>query len=1119
MTITHSVTRWRKFVRYLLSLILLCFSFSNSFSQYTKLLDFGSTDNGVTPYGSLVSDGTFLYGTTSDGGVTDNGTIYKLKLDGSGFTKLYDFDDTNGSHPYDALIYDGTFLYGTTISGGDNGQGVIFKIKPDGSGFTKLFDFQYTATGAYPYGPLITDGTYLYGATSQGGSAFYGTVYKIKLDGTGHTKLIEFDGTNNGGYPYSELYFDGTFLYGTTSGGFSFNGTIFKVKPDGSGYAKLLNFSNFTGTNPYGSLISDGTFLYGTAVNGGNNGDGTLFKIMPDGSNFSKVVDFDNTVGKGAFPKCTLAYDGTFLYGVTTDYGVNSRGTIFKVMTDGTNYQKLFDNTVGTNGPYPEGKLLLVSGKLYGVKSGGGSGAAPFLPGTVFKIDTDGSNYTVLHTFEKEGSNPPGSLYSDGTYLYGVTSQGGLYNYGTLFKVKPDGSGYARVLDFTGSNGHNPVGRLITDNGTFLFGMTDSGGANDYGVIYKIKPDGTGYQKLFDFDVTNGANATGSLIYDGTYLYGMTPNGGVNSYGVVFKILPDGTGFTKLYDFDYTSGAYPQGSLMGVSGFLYGMTSAGGSNDSGVAFKIKTDGTGFSKLVDFDYSTTGGQPQGSLFYDGAFLYGLNTNGGVNSNGTIFKIKPDGSGFAKIFDFDDNVTGGYPQGGLTSIDGTILFGMTSSGGALNYGTAFKIKSDGTNFIKLFDFDDGRYPSGSLISTNGFLYGMTNNGGFSDQGILFKISSTPFVSITDFTPASGVIGTTIIITGSGFDTTPGNNVVKFNGMDATVTDATPTSLTVVVPVGATTGPISLTANSTNDVSDNDFEVTTDAVMIDGTVQNCGFTFLPPNSSDDIVETFKPVNPTDKIMVSFSSFNVSDELNVYDGPDTSSPLIKTLQGNSIPADIVATGPGGELTFEYIWLDASTNWEATITCEQSNGSISIAPAPLGTSTGGIVTLNLVPLITTTGSIDLTSLEVVSPPSSGAVASINAAGVLTIDYAGKDFTGSDQITIKACDTNGNCATRIFTIDVVAGIVVYNAVSPNGINPSFTIENINVLSDTKKNTVYIFDRWENQVWHGKDYDNTSVVFTGVSDGGHDLPSGVYYYRIDFDSGRKKLTGFISLRRQ
>jgi len=213
--------------------LLLAFIFllTPSFAQYTKLFDFGSRAAGTNPNATPIFDGTFLYGTASNGGAYNQGTIYKVMPDGSGFTTLHEFAGSDGSVPIGGLLYDGTFLYGTTASGGTNLQGTVFKIKPDGTAFESIFSFQYVATGGYPYGALITDGTSLYGTTSQGGSGFLGTVFKIEKDGSGHTKLVEFNGTTvDGSNPQGSLLLDAGFLYGLTStGGTSDVGTIFKV--------------------------------------------------------------------------------------------------------------------------------------------------------------------------------------------------------------------------------------------------------------------------------------------------------------------------------------------------------------------------------------------------------------------------------------------------------------------------------------------------------------------------------------------------------------------------------------------------------------------------------------------------------------------------------------------------------------------------------------------------------------------------------------------------------------------------------------------------------------------------------------------------------------------------
>lgn len=347
------------------------------------------------------------------------------------------------------------------------------------------------------------------------------------------------------------------------------------------------------------------------------------------------------------------------------------------------------------------------------------------------------AQYTKLLDFDlTNGWGPFGSLFSDGTFLYGMTASGGTtfpYNMGVVFKIKPDGTAYSKLLDFDGTNGSTPYGSLISD-GIFLYGMTETGGINNKGIIFKIMPDGTGYSKLFDFDSINGESPTGSLIFEGPFLYGMA-KGGTNNAGVIFKIMPDGTGYSKLLDFNGANGSFTYGSLISDGIFLYGTTLQGGTDSSGTIFKIKLDGTAYAKLLDFTGGANGNLPHGDLISDGTFLYGTTHGGGTDSLGTIFKIKTDGTGYAKLLDFN-GTNGSYPFCSLIS-DDTFLYGMTSGGINIG-GTVFKINADGTGYTKLLEFlgPNGNFPLGSLISDGIFLYGMTNDGGSSSKGVIFK-----------------------------------------------------------------------------------------------------------------------------------------------------------------------------------------------------------------------------------------------------------------------------------------------------------------------------------------------------------------------------------------------
>ena len=436
--------------------------------------------------------------------------------------------------------------------------------------------------------------------------------------------------------------------------------------------------------------------------------------------------------------------------------GTNNDGTIFKIKADGSEFTKLLNFDFTISGSKPLGTLISDGTFLYGMTNLGGSAGV----GVIFKIKSDGTGFAKLNDFDGtyNGGLPQASLISDGTFLYGTTNVGGSYGMGVIFKIKPDGTDFTIMLDFNSiPNGEEPHGSLIFD-GSFLYGTTYQGGVNGYGTLFKIQSDGTAFAKLLDFNSRiNGMYPQGSLISDGTFLYGMTALGGANNDGTIFKVKPDGTSYTKLQDFNgTTTGKAPLGSLISDGTFLYGMTSIGGINDGGTLFKVKSDGSAYAKLLDFDCEPTGTGclPQGSLISDGVFLYGMTFGGGLNGFGTIFKIKPDGTAYTKLLDFNDTTTGKYPWGSLFS-DGVFLYGMTEGGGnGINlWGTIFKIKPDGTMFTKLLDFDEtitGGNPFGSFISDGTYLYGTTSNGGANFVGTIFKIKpdGTAFTKLLDF-----------------------------------------------------------------------------------------------------------------------------------------------------------------------------------------------------------------------------------------------------------------------------------------------------------------------------------------------------------------------------------
>lgn len=367
-------------------------------------------------------------------------------------------------------------------------------------------------------------------------------------------------------------------------------------------YAQYTVMHNFDGSTtegefPTGSLINVGGELYGMTFNSATGLGSSLFKINPNGTGFTRVIGFGFD-SDGLGPHGSLAYDGTFLYGMTNQGGNNNKGILFKVKPDGTAYLKLHDFDGALSGSYPTGDLFIDGNYLYGMTPSDGVNGY----GTIFKIMNDGTGFLKLRDFASatDGGNPNGSFISDGTYLYGMTYAGGANGGGTIFKVMEDGSGFTVIHNLSSTvDGRYPTGSLMYD-GTYMYGMTQYGGSSNFGTIFKIMPDGTNFTTLLSFNGTNGKKPYGNVITDGTLLYGMTNNGGTSGPGgTLFSIYPDGSGFTELYDFYNLGAYYPQGSPLLVGGSLYGMIEQGGSFSKGVIFAAGIS-TGITEKVAAD---------------------------------------------------------------------------------------------------------------------------------------------------------------------------------------------------------------------------------------------------------------------------------------------------------------------------------------------------------------------------------------------------------------------------------------------------------------------------------------------------------------------------------------
>jgi uncharacterized repeat protein (TIGR03803 family) len=387
----------------------------------------------------------------------------------------------------------------------------------------------------------------------------------------------------------------------------------------------LVNFNFTNGAFPYDGLIADANGdLFGTTNVGGANNDGTVFEIVNTGtagapiyaSSPTTLVTFNGADGQAPSAGSLLADANGDLFGTTYFGGANNDGTVFEMVNTGTAAAPSYASSPttlvsfdGTDGG-PDASLIADShGDLFGttLASGAANGA-----GTVFEIVNTGtaaapiyaSSPTTLVSLNGINGGSLGPLLIDAHGdLFGTTLQGGANGDGSVFEIVNTGTtaapSYAStpttLVSFNGTNGEASLGHLVVDAHGDLFGVTNTGGANNDGTVFEMVNTGTAAAPsyasspttLVSFNGGNGANPYGGLIADAHGdLFGTTQFGGANNDGTVFEIANIGTATAPIYasspttlvSFDGTNGAISFSSLLADSnGDLFGTTHSGGA--------------------------------------------------------------------------------------------------------------------------------------------------------------------------------------------------------------------------------------------------------------------------------------------------------------------------------------------------------------------------------------------------------------------------------------------------------------------------------------------------------------------------------------------------------------
>ncbi len=386
--------------------------------------------------------------------------------------------------------------------------------------------------------------------------------------------------------------------------------------------------------------------------------------------------------------------------------------------------------------------------------------AATFTNLHAFSMDDFGPGPNAQLT-NSDGIAPDGFVISGNT-IYGTAFSGGLYGYGTVFRMDTDGTHFTNLFNFNegaydpvtssypANTGANPNPGLVLISNT-LYGTAFYGGPVLAGSIFKINTDGSGFGTIYSFGFTNGQTPVHGLTLFSNLLYGTTVLGGSNGYGNVFTIDPGNNGVSFVYQF--TNYVEPRGGVAVTSDGIYGFGHFGQSQN-GLVYKL---GGGYTILYTFD-GTNGSLPECIPIISGNTMYGVTSFGGTNGNGNVFRINTDGSAFTNLYSFTPN--GGANVDGSAVFDytglvlsGNTLYGTAANSGSGGQGTVWQLNTDGSGFKVLhsFSYTDGGDPE-DLVLSGGTLYGGTMRGiqgPSSGVGAVFAITLQPTLNLTSIT----------------------------------------------------------------------------------------------------------------------------------------------------------------------------------------------------------------------------------------------------------------------------------------------------------------------------------------------------------------------------------
>ncbi|MEY2563064.1 MAG: hypothetical protein QOH88_1257 [Verrucomicrobiota bacterium] len=732
-----------------------------------------------TPHALVIAGNGVFYGFTGPGENSGTRGFFRCSLDGQ-FTSIpvsnlfpdlskaflgrdgniYGFADFDGRAPTDALV----------------------RVTLEGA-LTTVFDFR-------PIGNLqpvsvfqVANGDF-YVLSSTGGANNSGVVLRLTTSGAAST-VFDFPANNRATtlVPAGDGNFYGVVWVNPSSA--SRTDYVFRLSPGGA-FTIIHNFDSVSEGHALDNSLAVGPdgALYGLSSHGSVQIG--LFRVTLTGD----MAAFSNDIGLNGLGDFVLAPDGNFYAARRSVYdgnGTFSPGSILRISTNGTFAVVHQFQSGEPSGRHPSDLVLAPEGNIYGDSYDGGGGGG----GTIFRLSTATGEVAPLHSFSLQIGEPSALTEGPDGNLYGSVKYGGLHVAGYIFRVKPAGV-VEKVVDFAGSNGANPVGKLLLASDGNLYGTTESGGTGAKGTVFRLTAAGV-LSPLFSFD---SSGAQGRLprtrLTEGTdgKLYGIAQFGGTSDVGTVFRISKSGA-FELLNSFPSNHHNTVTPLTLAQDGNFYCVTTANllpaailRVSPEGIITEVTKIKDG-SPSVNFD-TTLVAAPDGSLYC------------------VLTSYQKDDSVLRCTLDGKLTVVAKFPYFSLRTditlgTDGNLYLGRYSAPA----GNLARLTSDGiSTAIATFPFQPG--PSRGLTqSSDGRFYGVGATDLF--HGSVFRAELLA-PTITSVGKIAGSSAADYDVIGTSF-----SNVsrVTFGGVPATnFTVVSRTEITATAPAGADTSAISVT-----------------------------------------------------------------------------------------------------------------------------------------------------------------------------------------------------------------------------------------------------------------------------------------------------------------------